>query len=761
MNMPESVDIDLLPLYRRAGQDQSILPGLQVARRPRRPARSRESDQLFLYLSLVGNVTVPLDLPDQLLVELAKTYYETSGSVTAALRITAETLNKLLLKRNMQSTGGQQTIGLLTLATLRGDQLYLAQCGPVYAVYLATGQAQELNDPALSGRGLGINQSATIRYFYTNLRPGDVLLLSVRPPSVWNSQVLSGLNGLGMESQQRRLLEPVMDANAVLCNVKPGSGVVTLLSARPVRPARGGGPTGIPAPAQQPTPGYPVAILQSEQILPLEDQIDEEVREQALLDQYQPLPELDTATETGPVLASEAISVSSSAKGENFPAPNIPVAAIASQAATTRPEKPAAGKTGRSFGRTLQTWFNRLLPEETLAAIPNSVFAFMAIAVPLAVVAMATAVYFQRGLAAQSEVAYAQAVQAVQQAQVQTDPLSRRNGLDNALKYLAAADTYRKLPETQVLRQNIYSELDSLDLVRRLDYQSAIIGNLPSDVRISRITVADTDLYLLDSQAGKVYRAFYTNQGYQLDPGFQCGPGSPTNVGPLIDLSAWPLSNDPTASVVAMDAKGMLLFCSADKAPLAKKLPDPPTGAFTNLAGFTLDQTDLYLLDPQANSVWVYWSGDFEGEPAYYFGDEAPSLQNVIDLTATHEELYLLHADGQMAVCVTGSLGDVTPNRCTDPTPYIDMRIGREGALMAATPAYSQVQYSTPPDPSLYLLDGQEQAVDRYSLRNLTFQRRYLPDEPFGYEATAAWVDPIQRLVFLAIGSKVYYANFP
>jgi len=246
-----------------------------------------------------------------------------------------------------------------------------------------------------------------------------------------------------------------------------------------------------------------------------------------------------------------------------------------------------------------------------------------------------------------------------------------------------------------------------------------------------------------------------------LDPGFQCGPGSPTNVGPLIDLSAWPISNDPTASVVAMDAKGMLLFCSPDNAAQAKKLPDPPTGAFTNLAGFTLDQNDLYLLDPIANSIWVFWSGDFEGEPAYYFGDQAPPLQDIVDLAATREELYLLHADGQMAVCVTGNLGDVTPNRCTDPAPYIDMRIGRESTIMAPAPAYSQVQYSLPPDPSLYLLEGGNQAVDRYSLRSLTFQSRYLPEQLFAYDATAAWVDPVQRLIFLAVGNKVYYTNLP
>jgi hypothetical protein len=125
--MPNLLDIDLTPLYRRAGQDQAAVPGLLIARKPRRPARSREVDQLILHLALAGNATLPLDLQDKLLAELVKTYYDANGSVTTALRLTVEALNQLLLKRNLQSAGNQQMIGTLTLATLRGDQLYLAR----------------------------------------------------------------------------------------------------------------------------------------------------------------------------------------------------------------------------------------------------------------------------------------------------------------------------------------------------------------------------------------------------------------------------------------------------------------------------------------------------------------------------------------------------------------------------------------------------------------------------------------------------------
>ena len=412
------------------------------------------------------------------------------------------------------------------------------------------------------------------------------------------------------------------------------------------------------------------------------------------------------------------------------------------------------------FGRWLAIGLNRLLPEDALAAIPNSVMAFMALAIPLIIVAMAAAVYFQRGLAAQSEIAYSQAVQAVAQAQVQLEPAQRREGLTAGLSYLDAADSYKRLPEVQTLRQQILADLDTLDLVRRLDYQPAIIGGLPDGVVVTRLLTVGSDLFLLDSSTGKVLRAFYTNQGYQLDPGFQCGPGSPVNLGPLIDLAAWPAGANPNASIIAMDSKGMLLFCTPEDTPLPKKLPNPPAGQLNGLAGFTLDQNDLYVLDPTLNAVWVYYNADFEGEPAYYFSEGVPPLQDVIDLAATNEELYLLHSDGRMTLCVTGTMGVVTPNRCTDPVPYIDMRLGRESLPLTEIPGYTQLQYSPPPDPSLYLLEPAKQAIDRYSLRNLAYQSRYLPQTSLP-AATAAWVDPVERLVFLATGGRVYYANQP
>src|SRR5690606_6303961 len=172
-------DINLLSFYRQVGKDIPELPGLYIAEMPRRPARSRSSDRLILYLSLAGNDPLSSGKLEQLLAQLAHTYYRTSGSVTAALRTVAELLNHSLLERNVRSANsGRQSLGWLTQAVFRGEQFYLAQSGPVHAFLSTGGELQHLYDPQISGRGLGLSRTTPVRYFTASLQPGDTILLA-------------------------------------------------------------------------------------------------------------------------------------------------------------------------------------------------------------------------------------------------------------------------------------------------------------------------------------------------------------------------------------------------------------------------------------------------------------------------------------------------------------------------------------------------------------------------------------------------------
>jgi hypothetical protein len=103
---------------------------------------------------------------EKMLERVAQVYYKAPGSVTSALKTIAENLNKNLLDRNLHTTStGRQGIGLLTLAVLREQRLTLAFCGPTHAYLVQDDQTQHIYDPQISGRGLGLTRSISIRFY--------------------------------------------------------------------------------------------------------------------------------------------------------------------------------------------------------------------------------------------------------------------------------------------------------------------------------------------------------------------------------------------------------------------------------------------------------------------------------------------------------------------------------------------------------------------------------------------------------------------
>jgi hypothetical protein len=132
-------------------------------------------------------------------------------------------------------------------------------------------------------------------------------------------------------------------------------------------------------------------------------------------------------------------------------------------------------------------------------------------------------------------------------------------------------------------------------------------------------------------------------------------------------------------------------------------------------------------------------------------------MPNVIDLTVNDDDLYLLHADGHQSLCTY--LPD-SATHCEDPLNYVDMRPGRSGGPVIPDALFSQVQFAPPPDPSLYLLEPESQAIYHLSLR-LALQRQYQPSQALAEGPATAFTISSSRMVFLAIGNQVYYAALP
>lgn len=819
--MPESLDIYLLPLMREAGKDLAELPGLYAAEPPRRTARGRDQDRLLLYLSLTGNAPLSPGKLQQILERLAQTYYKQSGAVTSALRTVADTLNQFLLDRNVRNAStGRQATGWLTLVAVHGGQMYMAQSGPVHAFILTAEEVQHLYDPQLSGRGLGLSRTTPIRYSRANLHQGDTLLLAVNPVPAWNAGTLGGAHGQSLESLRRRLVSRNdLELNAVLAQFRPGAGKVRWSTPRSMPQAGTPLPTEAPAasqPADKPSaPASPAKVpadIPSEpqesaavETPPSEDKSQDESPPMAPESAGQTTPAADVAPsiEAPPVESADVAvppvempqaEVKQPGEGHAIaegPASLQPAAVPPRQSGTARQagrQKQRSARPrlntaavvrllaaiGRPFSNALdwliaglKSVLRRLLPDESMFSIPATTMAFIAVAVPVVVVAVASFVYVSKGVAIQSQELLTQALDSYQKAAAQQDPLARRERLLISLNYLQQAESYQVSAASQSLRSQVESSLDELDLVKRPAYQPAIVGGLPGDTKVTRIVLVDSDLYLLDGNSGNVLHAQVTpNRDYQLDLNFQCGPGIVTGqtVNPLIDIAAAPLGNDKGAAIMGIDATGSLIYCINGLPPIAESLARPLTApGWGSLQGFTVDpdQANVFVLDKPDKAVWAYWASNFSDTPDLYFGDEVPPVQDVVSLAVDKSDLYLLHADSHITLCTYSGL-NVAPTRCADPVRYVDSRPGRSGQALIPEKPFTQVIVSQPPDPSLFLLQPETRSIYHFSLHTLNYHGQYVSARPLqSGPATAFAVDPLERTLYLAIGNVVYQASIP
>jgi hypothetical protein len=203
-----------------------------------------------------------------------------------------------------------------------------------------------------------------------------------------------------------------------------------------------------------------------------------------------------------------------------------------------------------------------------------------------------------------------------------------------------------------------------------------------------------------------------------------------------------------------------MLYCIPDEAPLGVPLV-PPDSNWGNPLAITIEAGDLYLLDPLTNAVWIYYGGEsaFREAPRFFFGNQVPSMQSVIDLAVNREDLYLIHDDGHMTTCTFSSLQE-SPTRCTDPAPFTDNRPGRTGGEKIPDARFLRIARTPPPEPSLYMLDPITQSIYHFSLR-LTLVRQYRSLNPLPDEIATAFAVGANRSLFLALGNKVYIAFLP
>jgi hypothetical protein len=806
-------DLNILPIHLQQGRQRPDTGGLQAFSPPRRAARGRDEDILILSLSFEPADEIMTDTRQTWLNHLAHTFFKTSGTVTAALRSLIDTLNLTIMERNIKTAqDGIAVIGAVNLAVVHRHSLYIAQSGPTHAYVLNHQGLQHYTDSSHTDRGLGVSRTANIRYYQDDLGTGAYLFTTDSPPESWRDSLLFSDHFPSMDQLRRRLLNQApAELNVGLVQLLPGEGRINLI--RPI--SRGAGTDSVQAQEAQPET-RPENIAPKSDEAAQESPMDSAPQPEEVVDKeiHDHAREIEPGPSREPVVPEEAPQQQPHHKPQSqvddqnqARAPQgTPLSHLRS---VPEPDPSRAGervRTGRETGaaareklnaqkeqieekglkglaaalswwrnarQSVDTFFKdliaRLNPGEAgeTPRLSKGTLVFIAVAVPLIVVAITVGVYLARGKTQQYSYYYNQAEIYAQAAAATSDPSAARNNWVQALTFVTEAETFKSTDESIILKARVQDALDLLDGAIRLDYRPALIGELYSEINITRIVSYGADLYLLDEAGGRVIHASRLSQGYEVDPDFVCAAGifEGGAVGDLVDMVSLPINNPYQAHVAGIDAAGNLAYCASGMDPIVLPLPSP-VGNAGEITAIAYNSGYLYALNPSANTIRVYLAtnGQFLDTPTEFFEGanmaDIPDLNQITDLAANGPELYLLRVDGMTVDCTTSGLAD-DPVKCENPVSYVDGRIGLEEQPVTMPAAeYTSVLYTSPPDPSVSILDASSGDIYRFSQRFRLYQRlrpsfgEYEIENP----TATAFTIGIDRVAFLAFGNQVFFA---
>lgn len=779
------IDLNILSLYRQDGKEQTSLPGLKAFAPPRKAARGRERESLLISLLLNGNTPFSAAEYETLVANAAVAYHGTGGALTSALRAAAESVNRALLERNLSTTGrGQYVIGWLTVASLRESQIIMLQCGPTHVLSLSGGRMLHLYDPALSGKGLGLNQSISHFYSQIQLQPGDRLLICPKLPPAWENALGSDRGLPALEATRKRMLSQVEgDVNGALIQVTEGTGIVNLAlnesaylaqlkpagTSQSVIPPRPVSRTPAPAEAvEHERVDQPSAYAIPPQPAQVSEGLVEQLAAFGMARQFP--PSIPRAKPPEP--DEESVSAVDEEEEVEF----NPV--TASSAPRRSPEEIVLRRTEgkRQVARVavngIQTWrrfmeqtgahIRKFLPNllpggESDLSLPMPALAFISILIPLLVVTVAVVVYMRFGRSSQYETSIAQAQVLREQAMSETDPVRQHDAWNNVLQRVVQAEAYNMTSDTIALRQEAQTRLDALLGITRLNFNPVFPSGMNAD--ISRMAASDSDLFMLDAAEGNILRAVI-GRSYEVDGTFDCNPGTNNTVGSLLDLLVLPKVNTLNSSVMGVDVAGNLLYCAPGQVSKAVSLTPPPTN-WGRVTAMALDGGKLYVLDAPARAVWIYTERDgvFTDAPLFFFGNQIPDIQDAIDVAVNGDELYLLHADGRLTYCMYSRLEGV-PTRCDSPVTLLN-RFPAYGETDVFDQAhFTQMMLAGLPDSTVILLDAEGRSLYRISSRGFELQgilSAAVGNLPAG--SLSAMTSGPNHVLYLVLGNQVYVSN--
>ena len=794
------LDAEILPIqYSDSHLSEDMPRGYLLRPAPRRSARGRGGDMLLMGLAMLPGAAAPASLPDELCQLGARAFFETPGSVTAALRAAFTTINEelLLAGTGVVSTAMQAN---LICVVLHDDALYLGYVGAILGVVAQPGRITLYPPHEESAtRPLGSSRALELRYGHIALgedpRGGGVsLLVAAQPAPSWNV-ALDGTERLSLRAVAERMAQHnVGQTSAMLARLAPsvGGAQKQMDLATVVREQRNATPP--------PPPVTPAGRRSAAEAL-------------SIIREAQQAPPREHATQPPPPLAVRPSARSAGETGQPVPAPRGPVieppasprppihvAPSFSEGDRALPHVApfsgaeagprlnvwealstfvgAARTTTRSAWSAVRTGVARLMPAGTLQergmlVLPPRLMLATAVAIPVVVVILVSVVYFRRGRSEQFAMLMDQARQAAVAATIASDPAQVRQLWGEALAMLDDAARFGESPELTALRLQGVSALDQIDGITPLEFSPMVPGGLGANTNIRALVAGDRQMFVLDATQGRVLRLVLGQGGYQLDESFDCESGAypehtieiPVDMVwvPDITVGTQTPQSAKAGVLVAVDAQGGILYCPPGGDAVAGKLEPPRTGW---LGARAIDYYNgrLYVLDPLSNGFWRYATRGFHFDqpPNDYFDAGVPNLTDTIDFTVASGDVFFLHADGQLTRCAYNPLyeppggGQTGANVCGS-VLYNDTRAGRSTGPRIVDAQLIRVTYNEPPEPSLFFLDGFGHGAYRFSLA-LNFLERLRVTTSEEGEATALALG-IDKTLYLAIGDQIFAAR--
>lgn len=792
-----SIDFIYYPLVFRAGREGEAIPGMQVMQAPALAHRHRQHDLLAMLLTVSGDHRYDPQEIQNFTREAAESFFQIQGSVTRAMQAVADALNKHIFDRNLdRGYEGVRALGTLNLAVLHNDWLFLSQVGRTQAVFINPAMVDILAESSDPGDYLGLSRRVQARLAQTEAQPGDMLLFCEQPPASWTVSNLAGSCGLSMPQVKRRLLNQVSGSlETLLIKFTEGRGRVEAGDWAE-------SPAQSPAEAAGTVSAWPEETLPELSELPEDDDISQPV--------YPSAGQLDD-DDSAPI--EEDFPTDAYASQAQEPIEEEPVIFIAGEGAesitvipgeTERPSAradaaPAAAPlSGGYSGFTVsaaKTWmklkawsanlrnraqrlsgrFHHAQPSQPPLApgSPPLLMVILAVAIPLVLTLASLTVYNQSGRSQEHQKLLAEAQAAASLARASQDVTEQRTYWAQALDLVTQAQEYDQTQESQALFEQSQSNLDDLDLAGRLNFRPALTQFFPEGVVVSHIEASSSGVYLLDQTSGSVLRISLNSKGfYELDNEFNCAPGpyGLTMVTRLVDFTVLPANAD-NYRVMALDESGNLLYCRPGELPVSRTLSAPSDG-WGRIIGAAFEDNVLYVLDADLDAIWMYEGQNptdteasgiiFSESPIQFLDEDVPDFGGAIDLTVNEEDLYVLHADGHMSLCVYSALKDVKLTECQDPAPYGDDRAGRDkNPWIFLDSNFGMLQQSVLPNAAIYILDSQNRAIDQFSFQ-LNLEKVWRPQTNRNYplpdKAPTGFGISSDMEVFLAYDNQLFIA---